>query len=126
MKARVARMAHHRDLAGESDWIAVDCDGRGAPVPVCVKHEWPATHAVGAAVADAAQWMLTARRLDIAAASGLGPVDTIFNVLRNLPTSKLPTEDLEAARDGPASFEDNPHLWPTLAPVLGQQHRAPR
>ena len=108
MKARIARMAHHRDLASESDWIAVDCDGRGAPMPVFVKHEWPATHEAGALVADTTQWMLTARRPDIAAASGLGPLGTIFNVLRNLPTSKLLTEDLEAAKRRTRQFRGQP------------------
>ena len=62
MQARIARMARHRDLAGEYDWIAVDCDREGAPTPVFVKHEWPATREFGAVVADAAQWMLSARR----------------------------------------------------------------
>ena len=119
-------MAHHRDLAGEYDWIAVDCNGKGAPMQVFVKHEWPATHEVGTLVADTAQWMLTARRPGIAAASGLGPVETIFNVLRNLPTSKLLTEDLDKAKRRTRQFRGEPHLWPTLAPALGQQHRAPR
>jgi len=90
-------------------------------MPVFAKHEWPATNAVGALVADTAQWLLTARRLDIPAASGLGPLGTIFNVLRNLPTSKLLTEDLDKAKRRTRQF-----LWPTSAPVLGQQHRAPR
>ena len=90
-------------------------------MPVFVKHEWPATNAVGALVADTAQWMLTARRPDIAAASGLGPVDTIFNVLRSLPTSKLLTEDLDKAKRRARQFRGEPtplanfgaRAWPT-------------
>ena len=34
LQARIARMARHRDLAGECDWIAVDCDKKGAPMPI--------------------------------------------------------------------------------------------
>ena len=30
---RLARMIHHRDLAGDYEWIAVDCDKKGAPEP---------------------------------------------------------------------------------------------
>ena len=87
-------MIHHRDLAGESDWVAVDCDRTGAPMLVSVQPEWPATHTLGALVAEAAQWTLDQRRLQIAAASGLGNMDDITNVLRNLPTRKLWTEGL--------------------------------
>ena len=98
LQAGIARMARHRDLAGEYDWIAVDCDRKGAPMPVFVKHEWPATHELSAFVAEAAQWMLNTRRPQIAAASGLGPTDAIVSVLRSLLVSQLLTEDLEAAK----------------------------
>ena len=114
-------MTHHRDLAGEYEWIAVDCDGKGPPMPVFAKHEWPATNAVGALVADTAQWMLTHRRPDIVAASGLGPLYTIFNVLRFLPASKLLTEDFDKAKRRTRQCRGEPpplanfgaRAWPT-------------
>jgi len=31
-------MNDHRDLAGDYEWIAVDCDKKGAPEPVFVKN----------------------------------------------------------------------------------------
>ena len=31
MNKRIAQMILHRDFAGEYDWIAVDCDKKGAP-----------------------------------------------------------------------------------------------
>ena len=43
VQARLSRMTHHRDLAGESDWIAVDCDEKGAPMPVFIQPDWPNT-----------------------------------------------------------------------------------
>jgi hypothetical protein len=52
---------------------------------------------LGTLVAEAAQWTLGHRRTCIAAASGLGDTDDITNVLRNLPTNKLVTEDLKTA-----------------------------
>ena len=57
LQARLSRMTHHRDFVGEYDWIAVDCDRKGAPMPAFVHPEWPATHTLGA-LADAAQWLL--------------------------------------------------------------------
>ena len=65
--------------------------------------------------------MLSTRRPQIAAASGLGPVGTIFNVLSSLPTSKLLTEDLEAAKRRTRQFRGQPpplanfgaRAWPT-------------
>ena len=33
-KKRHALMNHNRDLAGEYEWTAVDCDKKGAPDPV--------------------------------------------------------------------------------------------
>ena len=36
LQTRLARMIHHRDFAGDYDWIAVDCDKKGAPMPVFV------------------------------------------------------------------------------------------
>ena len=56
-------------------------------MPVFVKYEWPTTRELGGLVAATAHWMLNTQRSQIAAASGLGPVDTIFNVLRGLPTN---------------------------------------
>ena len=64
-------------------------------MPVFAKHERSTTNAAGPLVADAAQWMLTHRRPDIVAASGLGPLGAIFNVLRFLPASKMLTEDFD-------------------------------
>ena len=84
-------MTHHRDLAGEYDCIALDCDKKGAPMPVFVTPDWPNTRDLGTLVAEAAQWTFDHRRNGIAAASGLGDTDDITNVLRNLPTSKLMT-----------------------------------
>ena len=71
---------------------------RGAPTPVSVKPEWPNTRDLGTLVAEAAQWTLDYRRTEIVAASGLGDTDDITNVLRNLPTSKVVTEDLATAK----------------------------
>ena len=56
MKKRIAQMVHHRDLVGEYEWIAVDCDRKGAPEPVFVKPGWPNTRDLGTLVAEAAQW----------------------------------------------------------------------
>ena len=67
-------------------------------MPVFVQPEWPNTHALGTLVAEAAQWTLENRRVESAAASGLGDTDDIIIVLRKLPTSKLVTEDLETAK----------------------------
>ena len=47
LQTRLARMIHHRDVAGDYDWITVGCDKKNAPVPVCVKPEWPSTRALG-------------------------------------------------------------------------------
>ena len=126
LQARLSRMALHRDLAGEYDWVVVDCDRKGAPMPVFVKPKWPATHELGAVMAEGAKWMLDARLPHIAAASGLGPGDTIANVLRSLPTSKLVTEDLATANRRTRQLRGAPHLWPHSANVLGRQHRASR
>ena len=52
-QTRLARMIHHRDLAGER---AVDCDKKGAPTPVFVKPNWPNTRDLGTLVAEAAWW----------------------------------------------------------------------
>ncbi|MFM7981973.1 MAG: hypothetical protein ACKPKO_21910, partial [Candidatus Fonsibacter sp.] len=97
-QGRLSRMARHRDLAGEYDLIAVDCNRKGFPEPVFVKPEWPSTRTLGARFAEATQWMLDKQLRGIAAASGLGDTDDITNVLRNLPTSKLLTEDLETVK----------------------------
>ena len=126
MKRRIAQMIHHRDLAGEYNWIAVDCDKKGAPTPVFVKPEWPSATTLGTLVAEAAQWTLDHRRIEIAAASGLGDTDDITNVLRNLPTSRLVTEDLETAKRRTRQVRGAPHLWPPSANILGRQHRAQR
>jgi hypothetical protein len=95
-KKRLALMNHHRGLAGEYEWTAVDCDKKGAPDPVFVKPGWPNTrdlvHRRG--TAEAASWTLENRRSEIITASGLSDTDDIANVLNNLPTSKLVTEDL--------------------------------
>ena len=39
LQTRLARMIHHRDMAGDYEWIAVDCDKKGAHThtPVFVK-----------------------------------------------------------------------------------------
>ena len=58
LKKHLALMNDHRDLAGEYEWTAVDCDKKGAPDPVFVKPGWPNTHVLGTLVADTAQWML--------------------------------------------------------------------
>ncbi|MFM7982555.1 MAG: hypothetical protein ACKPKO_24855, partial [Candidatus Fonsibacter sp.] len=50
LHARLSRMAHHRDLAGQYDWIAVDCDRQGVSIP-----SWKIGVAVRARVADATQ-----------------------------------------------------------------------
>ena len=122
----LARVTHHHDLAGEYDWIVMDCNKTGAPIPVVVKPEWPNTHWLGTWVAVAAQWTLEHRRTEIAAASGPSGTDDITNVLCNLPTSKLVTEDLETAKWCTCQLRGAPPLLPPLANALGGQHQAPR
>ncbi len=117
MQTRIARMIHHRDLAGDYEWIAVDCDKKGAPTPVFVKPEWPNTRDLGTLGAEAAQGALDYRRAKIIAASGLGDTDDI---------TKLVTKDLETAKRRTRQVRGAPHLWPPLANALGRQHRAPR
>jgi hypothetical protein len=34
LKKRLALMNHHRDLVGECEWTAVDCEKKSAPDPV--------------------------------------------------------------------------------------------
>ena len=87
MLPRLERMIRHRDLAGEYDWIAVDCDKKRAPMPVFVQPGWPDTRKLGTLVAEAAQWTLGHRHAQIAAVSCLADTDDITNALRNLPTS---------------------------------------
>ncbi len=84
------------------------CDKKGAPTPVFVKPEWPSTRTLGTLVAEAAQWTFDYWRTEIVAASGLGDTDDITNVLRNLPTSKLVTEDLETAKRRPRQARGAP------------------
>ena len=91
-------MNHYRDFAGEYEWTAVDCDKKGAPEPVFVKPGWPNTRDLGTLVAEAAWWTLETLHPKIITASGLSDTDDITNVLRNLPTSKLVTEDLATAK----------------------------
>ena len=76
----------------------MDCDKKRAPRPVFVQPGWPDTRTLGTLVAEAAQWTLDNRRAQIAAASGLGDTDDITNVLRNLRTGKLVTEDFETTK----------------------------
>jgi hypothetical protein len=120
---RIAFMNHYRDLAGEYEWTAVDCDKKGAPDPVFVKPGWPNTRALGTLVAEACQWMLERNdnRVKIVNRSGLSDTDNITNVLRNLPTSKLVTEDLATAKRRTRQVRGAPpplanfgaHSWPT-------------
>ena len=104
------RMIRHRDLAGEYDWIAVDCDKKGAPMPVFVQPRWLDTRTLVTLVAEAAQWTLDIRRAQIAAASGQGDTDDVTSVLRNFPTSKLVTEDLDGEATNLPSPMGRPHL----------------
>ena len=57
-KQRRAHVNDHGDLAGDYDWIAVDCDRKGGPEPVFVKPGWPDTRDLGTLVFEAAWWTL--------------------------------------------------------------------
>jgi hypothetical protein len=86
-------------LAGQYEWTAVNCDNsRSAPTAVFVEDGWPAAEMLGALVAKAAQWMLDKQCPAIAAASGLGPTETVANMIRTLPAHKLLTEDFESSK----------------------------
>jgi hypothetical protein len=52
LQARLSRMTHHRDLAGEYDWIAVDCDRKSAPMSVFWKTRVVSYTQLGALAAD--------------------------------------------------------------------------
>ena len=122
-------MNDHRDLAGDYDWIAVDCDKKGAPEPVFVKPGWPNTRDLGTLVAEAASWTLENRRANIITASCLCDTDDITNVLRNLPTSKLVTEDLATAKRRTRQVRGAPpplatfgeRSWPTAPSIAVTQ-----
>ena len=44
---RLEFMNQQRDLAGEYEWTAVDCNKKGAPYKVFVKPGWPKSRAFG-------------------------------------------------------------------------------
>ena len=95
----------------------------------CVKPGWPNTRDLGTLVAEAAWWTLENLRPKIITASGLSDTDDITNVLRNLPTSKLVTEDLATAKRRtrqvrgapPPSATFGERSWPTTPSIAVTQ-----